>query len=155
MRLPLPARARAQRGSALVEFALIVSLLMVFLFGIITFGALLAFKSSMTQAAEEGARAAIGVPYTPTDQSAVTSAAIAKANGSLWSGHDCTSTGMRCDATVDLCRDASGATTGHYCVTVKLTYSYRDNPVVPLVPLVDYAVPSQLIEQAVVQLNDQ
>jgi Flp pilus assembly protein TadG len=154
MRLPFAGRAREQSGSALVEFSLIVSLLMVFLFGIITFGALMAFKSSMTQAAEEGARAAVGVPYTPTDNAAVVTAAIGKANSSLWSGHGCGSAGMTCTATVDLCRDLSGATTGHYCVTVTLTYDYANNPIVPSVPLLDYALPSQLTEKAVVQLND-
>jgi Flp pilus assembly protein TadG len=154
MRRLVPARASAESGSALVEFSLIVSLLMVFLFGIITFGALMAFKSSMTQAAEEGARAAIGVPYTTADVSGVVTAAIGKANSSLWNGHQCSSAGMTCHATVDLCRAVNGATTGHYCVTVTLTYDYAKNPIVPSFPLLNNALPKQLTETAVVQLND-
>src|ERR1700687_5279726 len=105
-------------GSVLVEFALIVPILLIFLFGIITFGAVLALKSSMAQAAEEGARAAVGVPYSNTRGcpgsppqpgcfSATGLAAVAKANSSVsWTGHACNGgNGMTCTATFNTCKD--------------------------------------------------
>jgi Flp pilus assembly protein TadG len=54
---------RNNRGAALVEFAIVVSLLMVLLFGIIDFGWLIKDYLAINQAAREGARtAAIGKP---------------------------------------------------------------------------------------------
>jgi hypothetical protein len=145
-----------------------VPILLIFLFGIITFGAVLALKSSMTQAAEEGARAAVGVPYliapanpgcpgsppSPGCFSAAGSAAVAKANSSLsWTGRPCNGgNGMTCTATFDTCKDVNGLSTGFYCVTVTVTYDYPNYPYLPPVPFLNYALPT-LTTTAVVQLN--
>ncbi len=45
-------------GAAAVEFALVLPLLMLLLFGIISYGVMLSFRQSLSQAAAEGARAA-------------------------------------------------------------------------------------------------
>jgi len=50
---------RSERGTALVEFALIAPLLFLFLFGIIEFGRALNYYNDLTQLAGQGARAAI------------------------------------------------------------------------------------------------
>ena len=51
-------RARErERGAAAVEFALVVPLLLVLVFGIISYGYMLSFRQSISQAAAEGARA--------------------------------------------------------------------------------------------------
>ena len=51
-------------GQALVEFAIILPLLMLLVFGIIEFGRFLYLKNSVTNAAREGARlAAVTKPY--------------------------------------------------------------------------------------------
>ena len=62
-RLPRPrgrfgALRRDQRGTALVEFALIAPLLFLLLFGIIDFGRALNYYNQLTQLAGQGARAA-------------------------------------------------------------------------------------------------
>jgi Flp pilus assembly protein TadG len=49
----------SERGTALVEFALIAPLLFLFLFGIIEFGRALNYYNDLTQLAGQGARAAI------------------------------------------------------------------------------------------------
>ncbi len=49
--------ARRERGAAAVEFALVVPLLLTLVFGIISYGYLLSFRQSLSQAAAEGARA--------------------------------------------------------------------------------------------------
>jgi Flp pilus assembly protein TadG len=63
-RLPRPrgrlrALRRDQRGTALVEFALIAPLLFLLLFGIIEFGRVLNYYNDLTQLSGQGARAAI------------------------------------------------------------------------------------------------
>lgn len=59
-----PARnARQDRGAAAVEFALLLPLLLLLVFGIIDFGRALNAQITLTQAAREGARlAALGEP---------------------------------------------------------------------------------------------
>jgi Flp pilus assembly protein TadG len=51
--------ARSERGTALVEFALIAPLLFFLVFGIIEFGRALNYYNNLTQLAGQGARAAI------------------------------------------------------------------------------------------------
>jgi Flp pilus assembly protein TadG len=50
-------RPHADRGSAAVEFALVLPVLLLIIFGIIDFGRMLAAKITLTEAAREGARA--------------------------------------------------------------------------------------------------
>jgi Flp pilus assembly protein TadG len=50
---------RSYRGTAIVEFAIILPLLLVLLFGIIEFGIILYDKAVITNASREGARAGI------------------------------------------------------------------------------------------------
>lgn len=75
-RLPRPrgrfrACRRDERGTALVEFALIAPLLFLLLFGIIDFGRALNYYNQVTQLAGQGARAAV-VNRNP-DGTAITS----------------------------------------------------------------------------------
>lgn len=63
MRTPRNGR---ERGAALVEFALVVPLLAMFLFGIVQFGLAYDKKQSINSAAREGARAA-AIPVTTVD----------------------------------------------------------------------------------------
>jgi len=55
---PLRRLARSERGTAVVEFALIAPLLFLVVFGIIEFGRILNAYNDMTQLAGQGARAA-------------------------------------------------------------------------------------------------
>jgi Flp pilus assembly protein TadG len=64
-----PDRCRTQTGAAAVEFALVLPLLMMLLFGMIEFSVLLYDKAMITNASREGARRGIvyGYPNRPTD----------------------------------------------------------------------------------------
>ncbi len=53
-------RRRDQKGAALVEFSLVVGFFVFVLYGLIAFGMILATKQRVTNAAAEGARAAVG-----------------------------------------------------------------------------------------------
>lgn len=54
-----------QKGAAVVELAIVLPLVLLFLFGIIEFGLLMYNKAMITNAAREGARA--GIIYTDPD----------------------------------------------------------------------------------------
>jgi Flp pilus assembly protein TadG len=73
----LSALRRSERGTALVEFALIAPLLFLLLFGIIDFGRALNYYNQVTQLAGQGARAA-AVNRMP-DGSAITSGSALQA----------------------------------------------------------------------------
>ena len=62
-----------ERGAAAVEFALILPVLVLILFGIIEFGLLLYDKQVITNASREGARAGIVQAATRPDSAAITS----------------------------------------------------------------------------------
>ena len=57
-------KLKEKRGASLVEFAIVVPLLMLFVFGIIEFSILLYDKAMLTNACREGARA--GIVYHPS-----------------------------------------------------------------------------------------
>jgi Flp pilus assembly protein TadG len=59
-------RLYSESGASLVEFAIVLPLLLLFIFGIIEFGFLLFNKAMLTNASREGARA--GVVYKPSQR---------------------------------------------------------------------------------------
>ncbi len=84
-RLPRPRRSRRallrnERGTALVEFALIAPLLFLLLFGVIEFGRVLNYYNDLTQLSGQGARAAI-VSRNPDGSAVGTSNADCPSNG--------------------------------------------------------------------------
>lgn len=145
-------RRRDDNGAAAVEFALVVPLLVLLLFGIISYGVMLSFRQSLSQAAAEGARAA-AVTFVADDKQ---DEAVGAVDGALDSfGISCAAGNLLKDGadvgscTVSLpgaCTPA--AATGVECVTVTLTFDYRDNPIVPSFPGVGYVMPDQLTYSA-------
>lgn len=139
---------RGERGAAAVEFALVVPILCLLLFGIIAYGMMLTFRQNLSQAAAEGARAAAVAPKNPTDASygPVAQAAAAIGNA-LGSGYSCTGGHiLKGGANVGDCSIAPNsacattATTGPSATpctyTVTLSYRYKSNPAIPNPPLV-------------------
>lgn len=59
---------RLQHGIAAIEFALVLTMLLLFLYGIATFGSVLYTQQAVSRAAEDGARAltAFNGPFTPS-----------------------------------------------------------------------------------------
>ena len=121
------------RGAAAVEFALLVPLLLVLVFGIIGYGFMLSFRQGMSQGASEGARAGAvwSAAYTPSQDPARIAAATAQVDNALRSYGVSCSSGATCEITIGACGTAR-------CVTVKVSYPYRAKPLtgsVPFVPL--------------------
>lgn len=143
-------RLAGDDGVAAVEFAFIVPLLSLFIFGIISFGLILSFTQDMTRAAAEGSRAG-AVAFPGSEAQAEATAATQDAVDSF--GQSCNSGGMTCEVVVAPCATATGAA-ARECVTVTLTYDYAGNPFLPRIPLVSTFLPDTIERSSTARIND-
>lgn len=147
-RKPLEAK---DRGAALIEFALVAVLLMMFIYGIAAYGIMLSTKNSMTQAAAEGARSALSVADLPaltldtrrTDQAKATVATRLASFGSKYQAGDTTATIAGCSGPSDTVK----------CITVTITYPWSTRPMIPTAPGLGLVMPNTLRATAVVRLT--
>lgn len=126
--------AQRERGAAAVEFALVVPLLLLLVFGIISYGMMLSFRQGLTQAASEGARAA-AVTLVDADKKSAAAAAVDDALGAY--GVTCQLAGsnlMKGATDVGTCSvsdpakcDLSQTSAEPKCVSVTLVYLYEAN----------------------------
>ena len=131
---------RDQSGAAAVEFALVVGLFVFVLYGLISFGMILATKQRVTNAAAEGARAAVGQANAADAKNAAIARVLA---AGLPAGTYSIGPGAG-EPTVAAC----GA---NQCITVTVTYNLAGNPVVPPAPGLGLVTPNTISSTAVVQ----
>jgi Flp pilus assembly protein TadG len=154
--------ARAERGAAAVEMALVLPMLLLLVIGIVSYGYLLSFRQAMSQGASEGARAA-AVSALPTSDQKIAQA-VAGVNDSLGSyGVRCQlPTGMtvgtlvRGGLTVGSCGVATAPCVNQSlssCVSVQVIYDYADHPLVPEFPRLGIVLPNTLSYIAVAQVG--
>jgi Flp pilus assembly protein TadG len=127
---------------AVVEMAMVGSLLGLLLFGILIFGYLMSFRQNMVQAAAEGARA--GATAVQGNAAADGRAA---AEQSISGFHACNG-GLTCDVTQGACPNAPTV----QCITVRLTYDYAHFPLLPEVPLVSAFMPSTITASSIAEV---
>ena len=157
MRLHACMRPRREDGAAAVEFALVVPLLLVLLFGIISYGYMLSFRQALSQSAAEGARAAAVSPSTSTEEQTMTSALNALNQALETYGVACNGTSMTydgvpagsCSVTIDTCAN----NLSKRCATVALDYEYRENSPIPTFPGVGLVLPASLDYAAVAEVG--
>ncbi len=135
---------RQDRGAAAVEFALVVPFLLLLVFGMVSFGMMLSFRQTLSQAATEGARAA-AVESDPGAREAEALAAVNDAMAAV--NRQCGAGGLVCDV------GAAVACGSGQCITVTLSYAYQDNPMVVSAPLADQLLPEQLEYSATVRVS--
>lgn len=158
----------SERGAELLEFALVVVLLISLLYGIITYGVILAAQATVTQAAADAARSGI-VQGTGTEScgsatgvSSAGCAAVTQAATDLgWMNKGaCTeivngttvSTGagaITCSAVTESCPSASVNT----CLSVTVSYNYSSSPLFPELPGLGLITPSTISSTNVMQLS--
>lgn len=130
---------RDQTGAAAVEFSLVVGLFVFILYGLITFGMILATKQRVTNAAAEGARAAVGSANATDAVNAATARVLAA--------------GLPAGAYTPTYTTAACGTTGNECITVTITYNLETNPVIPPAPGLGLVMPKTMSSTAVVQFK--
>ncbi|BBH18220.1 hypothetical protein Back2_25070 [Nocardioides baekrokdamisoli] len=138
---------------AAVEFALLLIPLLVIIWGMISYGIMFTYRQALSQAAGEGARAAVAAPSTST-----WTAASAAVNNALGSYSQACGTSSGTQSTSYLTCTVSAAATcandaSHTCVTVTLTYPYRTNPLIPNIPGLGIIVPSTLTFVSTVEVS--
>jgi Flp pilus assembly protein TadG len=155
-------RRRGQQGAAAVEFALVAPLLLVLVFGVVSYGYMLSFRQALSQGAAEGARAAAVSPY-PTATAKQTSALNAINDALDVRAYGITCTGVAAGSplkkdgvTVGSCAVTTAACDSDPtkdCVTVSLDYLYKDHPLLPNFPGVGLLLPSHLTYDATARVS--
>jgi len=144
-----------QRGAAFVEFVLVLPFFLFIVFLIIALAMMFSFRQAMSQAANEGARAAAVAPANATvaERQAAAQNAI---NGALGSQSDITCTGGALKegaTTVGSCTitppgPCPAPEAARQCVTVSLVHQYQAHPVVGGIPTnlpgFSFVIPNQL-----------
>jgi Flp pilus assembly protein TadG len=141
-----PAASDRERGAVLVEFAIVVVLFSLLLFGIISYAILFGYRQEMVQAATEGARAASVVDVTGDQVDAALAAAQAAMDDSDRScdadgdGLSCTvSAPFACPEDPDLA-----------CRTVTIRHDNDDDSLVPRIPILASMMPHDLTATATI-----
>jgi Flp pilus assembly protein TadG len=141
--------ARADDGLSALEFAIVFPLFFLMFYAIVTFSLIFVAQQTLTLTAEEGARAALRYQKGATTvaqalalRTAATCTTAAGLQNWLGSAATCAATNAPC--TYD---------TTMQCVAVSVTYNYAAKPLVPTLPLLSIALPTQLAAKATVQLN--
>ena len=140
---------KGEEGTALIEFSLVFALFVFILYALIAFGTALALKQSVTHAAAEGARASVGVIDDPgtAEDDRVTAAKNEVRDSLDWIGDKYSDGDV--DAEVINCpSDLSSS-----CMRVKISYPYKDKPIVPSAPGLGVVLPDVMTSTAVVKVN--
>lgn len=137
---PIGRRFRQERGAALVEFAICATLFLGLLYGSISYGMVFWVKHGLTSAAAEGARYAIRVP----DQVQVANRAKERADANLP-----TNFALATATPPAGCPNDPGA----QCMTVTVTYAYKDHAVLPALPPFFMFLPDELKSVSTIQVS--
>src|SRR5205085_10366634 len=123
---------------------------MFFIYAIAAFGLILSQKTSITQAATEGARSALSVPgvASPTDVQRQDQAKATVASTLSWMG----SKYQASDTTAVVAPCAAPNQTSS-CITVTITYPYASRPLLPPAPGLGLITPNQVKSTAVLRIT--
>lgn len=120
-----------QRGIAAIEFALVLSTLLLVLYGLVSFGAVLYAQQAISRAAEDGARAFAGVndPTETTNIALIKNIVYASLASSLVTPVNGSTTAERkswleANPNVSVIVSASGLVT--------VSYPYKESPIIAL-----------------------
>jgi Flp pilus assembly protein TadG len=142
-----------ERGAEMVEFAIVIVLLITILYGIISYGLILAAQSTLTQAAADAARAGL-----VQSSSAVTTAEGQALTDVSWMDKGCntpditgsaTGSPITCKASEEQCPSNASIE----CLVVTVEYNYSQDPLFPELPGLSIITPSTLSSTNVVQMG--
>jgi Flp pilus assembly protein TadG len=146
-----------ERGAEMVEFAFVVVLLVALLYGIITYGLILAAQATVTQAAADAARSGI------VNSSSAVNIAGAQANTDIgWMGKgtcyqpNTTPVAIGSATAPISCTASQGkcpSNPNNQCLTVTVLYNYAQSPLFPELPGLGVITPSVISSTNVLQLS--
>lgn len=148
-----PKRCHGDDGTALVELALLITPIVLLLFGIIVYGYLMSFRQNMTQAAAEGARAGAIAPATFGNTKAIDQATQATKEALQSFDEDCGNGRTSCTVTVATCPNSPLPPNAINCITVQVDYDYEHHPLMPDIPIVSAAIPGTFTSKSTAQIN--
>ena len=149
-----------ERGAELIEFAIVVVLLITLLYGIVTYGLILAAQATITQSAADAARSGI----------VTTSTAVATAEAQAVHGHRmdeqehaaaprpstpriAPSPNPADVVTAFACRRLCPSNTANTCLKVTVTYNYSSAPLFPELPGLSVITPSTISSTNILQIS--
>jgi len=131
----------------MLEFALVIPIFVFVLYGLIAFGVMLSGKQTITHAASEGARAAVGAAPNDAAQIDAAKKRVKDAMSSL------SQYNVDDPAEFSAVPAQCPAPSLQRCITVTVTYPYSDKPLVPEAPGLGLVMPNTLKSVAVVQVS--
>lgn len=145
---------RDERGAALLEFAFVFGIFVFVLYALIAYGMMLSLKNSVTHAAAEGARAAIGVSSGDANHNGVDDREDA-ARARVATALNWLSTAQRnaTTVTVTFLGPSSTPSCSTSCIEVHISYPYKTQPLVPPAPGLGIVTPDTLSSDAIVALS--
>ncbi len=141
----------------MVEFAIVVVLLIAILYGIISYGLILAAQSTLTQGAADATRSGLitSTPVATAEGQACNDIAwMAKTCGKpvTYDANACTfSPNPAYDITSFACQMKCPSNVNAQCLKVTLSYNYSANPLFPVLPGLGIITPSTLTSANVLQ----
>jgi Flp pilus assembly protein TadG len=156
-----PGRKQNERGAAFAEVVIVLPLLFGIIFLLISYGVMLSFRQTMSQAAVEGARAAAVAPLTSSgtqpDRVSIARTTVSDSFlGQIGGNLTCSSggtlspvSGSVCSVTTESCPNDLT----YQCIKVDLQYPYRANPRVILSDYFGPILPATLSYTARARIN--
>jgi Flp pilus assembly protein TadG len=169
-------RQQDERGAEMVEFAVVIVLLLLVVYGMVAVGLSLAARETINQAAADGVRFGIvqplsgtGTVTTATETSADTQAVnelgwlglgacgAGKVKCYTDGGTTCPSAFSSLSVSGDMCVSSTSAqcpaNTTQTCLTVAVNYYYTTAPIFPLAPGFNLITPSDVTSSATMQVS--
>jgi Flp pilus assembly protein TadG len=145
-------RRHDESGAELIEFAIVVVLLITLLYGIVTYGLILAAQSTVTQAAADAARSGIITSTQVSTAEAQAATDVGWMNkgtcyqpdvpaGTSGAAISCTASKITCPSNVN-----------QQCLKVTVSYNYASNPLFPELPGLSIITPSVISSTNVLQI---
>jgi Flp pilus assembly protein TadG len=149
-----------ERGAELIEFALVVVLLITLLYGLVSYGLILAAQATITQSAADAARSGI-----VTSSTSVATAETQACTDIGWMNKTCgtpaTFNTTNCTfspnpayaVTAFACTENCPSVASNTCLKVTVSYNYSSAPLFPELPGLSVITPSTISSTNILQLS--
>lgn len=142
-------RLRSERGSALVEFSLVLMLLLYLILGGFSYGVILSHRQVMQQAAGEATRVGMLASSAQASDTQARTLAVAKAKEMLGGTACDPGSGVTCTVTVAACSGEPSAR----CLSVEIVHDRAVDPIVARLPFLESVMPASLTAESTARVT--